>query len=378
MKIRLLAALILFSIVGFAQHDHETEFSEDDIMLNETLKKMYPHLASDIDAEEAKLEKFTADYIAHEFQNPSRAGVDYIIPVVFHILHEDGPENITNTEVHDAMRILNEDFQMRNDDLGDVVSRFKSITGEAKIEFRLARRDPQGNVTNGIDRIRTSLTNQGGENAKLNVWPRNTYLNVWLVKAITSGAAGYTFLPSGANRRPTKDGIILLYNYFSSVRQGNYRRSRALTHEIGHWLNLDHVWGGWGSCGNDNVSDTPKQESENYGCPGFPLNVDACNTTNPNGDMFMNYMDYSNDACMNLFTNGQKTRMLAALNLYRPNMINHNLCDGSTNIYEDKNLNKVVIKIIDVLGRETNHPKINNTYFYIFSDGSVEKKIIIN
>ena len=311
MKIRLLAALMLFSIVGFAQHDHETEFSEDDIMLNETLKKMYPHLASDIDAEEAKLEKFTADYIAQEFQNPSRAGVDYIIPVVFHILHEDGPENITNTEVHDAMRILNEDFQMRNDDLGDVVSRFKSITGEAKIEFRLARRDPQGNATNGIDRIRTSLTNQGGENAKLNVWPRNTYLNVWLVKAITSGAAGYTFLPSGANRRPTKDGIILLYNYFSSVRQGNYRRSRALTHEIGHWLNLLHTWGS----GNTPAASTNCSDDDRVGDTPLTIGWRSCNangTSCGSFDNVQNYMEYS--YCSNMFTQGQVSRMRAALN----------------------------------------------------------------
>lgn len=311
MKIRLLAALILLNLVGFAQHDHETEFSEDDIMLNETLKKMYPHLASDIDAEEAKLEKFTADYIAQELQSPSRAGVDYIIPVVFHILHEDGPENITNTEVHDAMRILNEDFQMRNDDLGDVVSRFKSITGEAKIEFRLARRDPQGNATNGIDRIRTSLTNQGGENAKLNVWPRNTYLNVWLVKAITSGAAGYTFLPSGANRRPTKDGIILLYNYFSSVRQGNYRRSRALTHEIGHWLNLLHTWGS----GNTPAASTNCSDDDRVGDTPLTIGWRSCNangTSCGSFDNVQNYMEYS--YCSNMFTQGQVSRMRAALN----------------------------------------------------------------
>tara|TARA_B100000508_G_C11465280_1_gene281478 strand:- start:4328 stop:6748 length:2421 start_codon:yes stop_codon:yes gene_type:complete len=311
MRIKLLALFSLMAVVGFAQHDHHEPFVEDDIMLTETIKKMYPELAPKIDAEEAKLEAFTKEYIANEHLNSSRADVDYIIPVVFHILHEGGPENVTDTEIHDAVRILNEDFQMINDDLDQVVSRFKNITGDAKIEFRLARRDPQGNPTTGIDRIYTSRTNNAGENSKLNPWPRSTYLNVWIAKSIGSGAAGYTFLPSTAHFRASKDGIILLYTYFASVRTGNDRRSRALTHEVGHWLNLPHPWGGSNTPGlssncsiDDGVGDTP-----------LTIGWRTCNTNGISCGTFdnvQNFMEYS--YCTNMFTQGQVSRMRAALN----------------------------------------------------------------
>ncbi|MGB0403815.1 MAG: M43 family zinc metalloprotease [Salibacteraceae bacterium] len=302
---------ISVAISGFAQHNHDVPFKEDDIMLLENIKKAHPEWAADIDAEEASLEKFTAEFTAKNLNSSSRADVDYIIPVVFHILHENGPENITDTEIHDQMRILNEDFQMTNDDLSAVEPRFKSIIGDAKIEFRLARTDPQGNPTTGIDRIESSLTNNGGENSKLNVWPRSTYLNVWLVKSIASGAAGYTFLPSGAHRNPTKDGIIILYEYISSVRTGTPNRSRALTHEIGHWLNLPHLWGGTNTPGvtsncsdDDGVFDTPNT----VGWTSCNLNGLTCGSY----DNVQNFMEYS--YCSNMFTDGQILRMQAALN----------------------------------------------------------------
>ena len=123
--------------------------------------------------------------------------------------------------------------------------------------------------------------------------------------------------------------VVIGYKYFFGsigTVQPPYNKGRTTTHEIGHWLNLDHVWGDtWGSNGcnaDDNIADTPNQEEENYNCPGFPHNAAACNTSY--GDMFMNYMDYTNDACMNLFTEGQKARMIAAINQYRPNMLHHN------------------------------------------------------
>ena len=104
----------------------------------------------------------------------------------------------------------------------------------------------------------------------------------------------------------------------------------------------------------------------------------ACGTSNSSGDMFMNYMDYTNDGCMNLYSRqGQKARMIAAINQYRPNMLDHNLCSSTTNIYENQNTTKELIKIVDVLGKETNHPNLNATYFYIYNNGTVEKKIIV-
>ncbi len=305
--------LSIFSTVAIAQHHHH-DFSEPDMMLNENLKKAHPEFAEDITKAENHLEKFTADFIQHQQHNASRAAdYDYIIPVVFHILHEDGDENITNKEVYDAMRILNEDFKLENEDQTTTVPAFQSRMGDARIEFRLARKDPSGNPTNGIDRIRTSLTNNAGEGSKLNPWPRDTYMNIWIVKSIGSGAAGYTFLPSGAHRMPTRDGIILLYTYFSSVRTGTARRSRALTHEVGHWLNLPHPWGRTNNPGlasncndDDGVFDTPNTE----GWTSCNLNGTTCGSL----DNVQNFMDYS--YCATMFTKGQVSRMQAALNTW--------------------------------------------------------------
>jgi PKD repeat protein len=310
MRIRILSLFIIISNLAFAQqHDHH--FSEDDIMVKEVFKKRFPELADKVDAEEAKLEAFTQQYIKNHKYGASRSGTKYIIPVVFHILHQNGPENVTNTEIHDAVRILNEDFQKMNADTIIVVSAFKNLVGDADIEFRLARLDPNGKPTNGIDRIETSLTNNAGEGSKLNPWPRSTYLNIWIVKTIGSGAAGYTFLPSTAHWRPNQDGIILLYTYFSSVRTGSDRRSRALTHEIGHWLNLPHPWGGSNTPGrstncsiDDGVWDTPNT----IGWTSCSLNGNSCGSL----DNVQNYMEYS--YCSNMFTLGQVQRMHAALN----------------------------------------------------------------
>ncbi len=130
------------------------------------------------------------------------------------------------------------------------------------------------------------------------------------------------------------------------------------THEIGHWLNLEHVWGsGWSGCGNDQVNDTPTQEYENYGCPAFPEAPNSCNTNNPNGDMFMNYMDYTNDACMNMFTLGQKTRMISAINQYRPALLTQEICGNGVSEEDVFVGEKKPLKIVDILGREVTENK---------------------
>ena len=291
------------------------EFSEPDFMLNENIKKRTPPSGQTTWTKAEKhLDAFTQKYTAWEKQEGSRAAeYDYIIPVVFHILHQNGEENITNKEVHDAMRILNEDFKLENFDTSITIPAFQNAMGDARIEFRLARKDPNGNPTNGIDRINTSLTNNAGEGSKLNVWPRNTYLNIWIVKSIASGAAGYTFLPSGAHRNPNRDGIILLYNYVASIRTGTPGRSRALTHEIGHWLNLPHPWGGTNNPGlasncsdDDGVFDTPNT----VGWRSCNLSGTTCGSL----DNVQNFMDYS--YCSTMFTRGQVSRMRAAVNTW--------------------------------------------------------------
>ena len=305
------------------------------------------------------------------------------IPVVVHVVWNTSAQNISDAQIQSQIDVLNKDYRRTNIDVINTPNIWQAIAADCEIEFCLATTDPNGQPTTGITRTQTThgpfgmesdihTSSLGGKDD----WPNDDYLNIWVCN-ISSGLLGYATPPS--NWIGDGDGLVIGYNYFGTTGTLSppFNKGRTATHEIGHWLNLDHLWGAWGSCGNDQVSDTPKQETENYSCPGFPLNINACSTTNANGDMFMNYMDYTNDACMNLFTAGQKTRMLAAINQYRPNMLSHNLCSGTTSILETKSTKKELVKIIDILGRETNRQHSNTPLFYIYDDGSVEKKIII-
>jgi len=306
------------------------------------------------------------------------------IPVVVHVVWETNTHNISDAQIQSQIDVLNEDFRRTNIDAINTPNVWQGIAADSEIEFCLASTDPNGLPTNGINRVQTTH-GQFGMNSDIHTasaggaddWPNDDYLNIWVCD-IANSLLGYASPPS--NWIGDGDGLVIGYRYFGRIGsvQSPYNKGRTATHEIGHWFNLDHVWGGgWGSCGDDNVSDTPTQEQENYSCPAFPKNPNSCSTSNPHGDMFMNYMDYTNDACMNMFTNGQKIRMLSAINQYRPNMLNHNLCVGSVGIQENISTKKELIKIVDVLGRETNKQNTNTPLFYIYDDGSVEKKIII-
>ncbi|MFY9308365.1 MAG: M43 family zinc metalloprotease [Bacteroidia bacterium] len=234
----------------------------------------------------------------------------YIIPVVFHIIHQGGVENISDEQVFDAVRIMNEDFRKLNSTAANTVSQFQSIAADCEIEFRLAQKDPTGACTNGIDRIVSTLTNNADDDSKLNPWPRSKYLNIWVVKTIGStGVAGYAYLP-GTAFPSTVDGILILSNYIGSIGTGNPTRSHALTHEVGHFLNLMHTWGGNNDpgvdcSGSDNVSDTPPTE----GWTSCNLSGATCGSALDN---VQNFMEYS--YCPTMFTDGQKTRMRNALN----------------------------------------------------------------
>lgn len=234
----------------------------------------------------------------------------YTIPVVVHILHNYGPENIPDANVKDAIRILNEDFRKLNADTASVVAAFKSLVADAEIEFKLAQLDPNGNCTNGIDRIATPRTYKANDASKLNIWPRSKYLNIWTVNNIASGAAGYTYVPSTVNGQPSIDGIIILYNYFGALAPSSAGTSRALSHEIGHWINLQHCWGSTNqpnvSCGDDGVSDTPI--TKGWTTCNLTTN-DVC--TSGIQENVQNYMEYA--YCQRMFTTGQVFRMRTSL-----------------------------------------------------------------
>lgn len=234
------------------------------------------------------------------------------IQVVFHVLHHGGIENIADSQIVDAVRILNLDFNKLNADTADVVTAFKNIIGNANIQFKLASKDPQGNPTTGIDKIYTSYTTAPVvDSFYLNQWNPSKYLNIWVVKGGPIQIPE-TPRPAVADSFPEKDGIVIMHNFVGSIGTGKPYTSRALTHEVGHYLNLMHTWGEANfmpglTCGDDSVSDTPITKGANSNCN---LQKQECNLGTI--ENVQNFMDYS--YCTRMFTKGQVDRMNNCLN----------------------------------------------------------------
>ena len=268
--------------------------------------------------------------------NAHRRGSAVItIPVVFHIVHNGqaigtGP-NITDAQVLSQLDVLNEDFRRLNADTGNTPSSFQPVAADIEIEFCLATYDPAGQTTAGINRYNGGQNSWSTNDIDVNlkpatVWNRDNYLNIWSVNFTSSTLLGYAQFPGSP---ASTDGIVVGYEYVGRAPDNpfnnDFNLGRTATHEVGHWLNLFHIWGDDGSActGSDQVGDTPNQAGSNSGCPNFP-SVSCSN--GPNGDMFMNYMDYTHDDCMNIFTAGQKTRMLAAVNTSRTSILSSPAC----------------------------------------------------
>lgn len=247
------------------------------------------------------------------------------IPVVVHVVYKTAAQNISDAQIHSQIEVLNRDFRATNPDIADIPPVWSGLAADAHIQFALATEDPDGNPTTGITRTSTTkdffysededvkFTATGGHD----VWAPDRYLNMWVCVIKTrrdnSTLLGYAQFPQA--NRPETDGVVILNRAFGTVGTAAqpYHLGRTATHEIGHWLNLYHIWGGGDlpTCSDtDNVSDTPNQLGPNYGSPNFPHI--SCNN-GPNGDMFMNYMDYVNDDSMFMFTPQQVARMLATL-----------------------------------------------------------------
>jgi len=373
MKNLLILLLVSLTLLSNAQNRCGTEAHTLDLI------EQYPDYAN----AKAKVNTETENWIAKNSNYQTKTIIS--IPVVVHVVWNTTAENISDAQIISQIEILNNDFRRTNVDAINTPSVWQGIAADCEIEFCLANTDPNGNATTGIDRVNTTQTSFGmSGDPVMSVssggaapWNQDDYLNIWVCD-LGSGLLGYASPPSSWSN-PT-DGVVIGYKYFGNTgtAQPPYHKGRTATHEVGHWLNLEHVWGAWGSCGNDQVADTPTQEEENYSCPSFP-SVSTCNSTpnSPNGDMFMNYMDYTNDACMNLFTTGQKTRMISAINQYRSNHLTQTICNGPTNIIGIFPTDKKLVKIVDVLGRVIFKPKTNTPLFYIYDNGSVERKIIL-
>ena len=238
------------------------------------------------------------------------------IDVVVHVVYKLPAENISDAQVQSQIAVVNKDFRATNPDKSKVPPVWKGLVGDSNLKFQLAKKDPSGKATTGITRTATTRDSFGSGNAVkkkaqggADAWASDRYLNIWVCN-LADGLLGYAQFPGGP---PTTDGVVILYTAFgtSGAAAAPFNLGRTATHEIGHWLNLRHIWGDRNDCGGtDFVTDTPNQQLPNTGKPAFP-HV-SCNN-GPNGDMFMNYMDYVDDNAMFMFTPAQVLRMNATL-----------------------------------------------------------------
>jgi hypothetical protein len=252
------------------------------------------------------------------------------IPVVVHIVHHPSyPEtNVSGAQIQSQIEAMSRDFRGNNADAASIPAPFKPLAFDTRIEFTLATEDPNGDPTDGITRTQSDKAYfttvlrdvmsaaTGGADA----WPSDRYLNVWVCGRLIGvdglSRVGYATFPGVSDG---KDGIVNVHWAFGSggSTEAPFDLGRTAVHEAGHWLNLLHLWGDAEGCGagDDFVGDTPPQAGPNFEFPDFP-HVSCDN--GPNGDMFMNYMDNTDDACLRMFTPRQALRMHAALDFDRP------------------------------------------------------------
>jgi Pregnancy-associated plasma protein-A. len=241
------------------------------------------------------------------------------VPIVFHIVLQN-PNLVTDEQLRDQIDTLNKDFAGLNGDSVKILPQFKHLFGKSIIQFRLARRTPNDQPSTGIVRKVTTrqefnlndpavkYSSMGGDNA----WDRNRFFNVWITD-IVAGYLGYATFPQGSSA--AEDGVVLDYTCLPGGVPP-YDRGRTLTHETGHYFSLFHIWGEDNSCnGGDDIDDTPNQGAASGGCP-TGIQTDDCSPTAP-GIMYQNFMDYTNDPCMVMFTLQQVARMEESLTLYR-------------------------------------------------------------
>ena len=341
------------------------------------------------------------------------------IPVVVHIVYNNPVENISDEQIISQIDILNQDFRATNLEIPSIPVFFQPLIADVEFEFCLATIDPDGNATTGITRKFTNnpvgiggtsaihYTTQGGQNA----WDTNRYLNIWVAK-FAGGIGGIASFPGIGP--PEEDGVEINYLQFGNINvTPPFHLGRTLTHEIGHYFNLEHPWGPElnDCCSDDFVADTPKACETYIGqCPTHP--VVSCDQP----DVFMNFMFYTNDDCMGMFTNGQKLRMWATLNTIRPGLLNNQACDplqtGETTAdvglkvlsnpahgqlifeIEKGTFNQNHVKLIDINGRIFSQMNIRTgglqtldlrgiapgLYFLVYENGqrhSIEKVVIM-
>ncbi len=326
----LISGLILFSAGMFAQRQVKVESNVrltnphgNRCSTTEAMKMARDLDPGFFDTRKALKESQLQNWISNNYNASAKKAI-ITIPVVVQIW--ENTSSVPDTRVTEQIDRLNADFGRTNTDAGNTPGVFSAV--DTEIQFCLANKDENGNATSGIVR-KTANGSPSGTNTSVGAadfWDTDKYLNI-LVYDIGGGILGFTYTSSSVPNQ----GVHIDPQYFGNTG-GQFGLGRTASHEVGHWLNLEHIWGGGNGCGTDFVADTPLQAGPNSSnCPNFPSASSCSGTSNgPNGDMFMNYMDYVIDGCMNAFTAGQKTRMTAAINNDRPGLLNSAVTNCAT------------------------------------------------
>lgn len=303
--------LLLFRLPAIAQQGCRTvDYKQDQLRKD-------PELA----ARAMDIERFTQQQVRHS--SPIATGAanaahnensfaTVTIPVVVHIVYNNSGQNISDAQVQSQIAVLNRDYSKQNPDTSRIPSYYRGLAADCGIRFALANVDTNGGATSGIVRRQTSqreftyndavkFTARGGDDG----WDRDRYLNIWVTN-LSNGVLGYSSVPGCAK---PNDGVVISYTAFGTMGTATapFNLGRTATHEIGHWLNLIHIWGD-ADCGDDYVEDTPQQSAATHGNPSGM--IISCGNT-PYGNLYMDYMDFTDDAGMHLFTYGQRDRMRA-------------------------------------------------------------------
>lgn len=314
----------VFSIVG--QNKKQCSFGE-----------IHQRIQSSPDYEQRQLEYIRS---IKEIQH-NKMDTVIVIPTVIHVIYKNSTENISTAQIMSQLDALNKDFRKLNSDTTNVASGFSKA--DVKIEFALAIRDPQGNTTNGITRTFANVDDIGSTSQYYSLqpaWNNKRYLNIWVCD-IDDFTLGFAYPPNSPGVSPQEDGVVIGPEYFGTIGtvlndpSNVYNKGRTTTHEIGHYFDLLHLWGNDfnPSCSTDDqIADTPNQDSEVYDCP-------SSNFSCGSNDMLSNFLGYIDDACMGNFTLGQKTRMRNALYILRDSL-QYGVALGITSLKEVNELSK--------------------------------------
>ncbi|HEU0228053.1 MAG TPA: M43 family zinc metalloprotease [Arachidicoccus soli] len=351
---RLLLSIITIGLftTAFSQENQPVEPCATSQKMQEFVQSLSPHDRALYKLQRQTYEQHIQQYIqAHKAQilsNDHEKTIKYVIPVVFHIIHEGGPENISYAQVVDAVKCMNEDYQALNSDLSNTIPYFQSRIANIQVEFKLAKLDPNGNCTNGVTRTFSTSSSSGDTQKQVQAvknahgnWPGDEYLNIFVASNI-GGAAGFTMYPNDWLGSSMSNGIHVLDNYTGSIgTSANFAR-HTISHEAGHWLNLSHTWGDSndpglaGNCAeDDHVTDTP----DTKGWKTCSLHGKTCASQDTaQYDNVQNIMEYS--YCSTMFTIGQKARMWGAL---------ESSTGGRNNIWSAANLAATGVNLPNVL-----------------------------